>query len=60
MAQPYVQFDNLTVGYNKVPVISNMNLEINKGEIVALIGPNGAGKSTILKSMSRSLEDTYI
>ncbi len=56
MAQPYVQFDNLTVGYNKVPVISNMNLEINKGEIVALIGPNGAGKSTILKSMSRSLE----
>ncbi len=55
MAQPYVQFHNLTVGYNKVPVISDMNLEIEKGEIVALIGPNGAGKSTILKSMSRSL-----
>lgn len=56
MAQPYVQFHNLTVGYNKIPVISNMNLEIDKGEIVALIGPNGAGKSTILKSMSRSLD----
>ncbi len=56
MAQPYVQFNNLTVGYNKVPVVSNMNLEINKGEIVALIGPNGAGKSTILKSMSRTLD----
>lgn len=56
MTQPYVQFHNLTVGYNKIPVISNMNLEIDKGEIVALIGPNGAGKSTILKSMSRSLD----
>lgn len=56
MSESYVRFENLTVGYDKHPVISNINLEIKKGEIVALIGPNGAGKSTILKSCARELE----
>ncbi|UOE96252.1 ABC transporter ATP-binding protein [Alkalihalobacillus sp. LMS39] len=31
--------------------IENINLSINKGELVGLIGPNGAGKSTIIKSI---------
>ena len=56
MENAYIQFENLTVGYEKTPVISNMNLKIKKGEIVALIGPNGAGKSTILKTMARQLQ----
>ena len=56
MSDTYLKFENLSVGYNKVPVISDINLEIKKGEIVALIGPNGAGKSTILKSIARDLD----
>ena len=38
-----------------MPLIHDIEIGINKGEIVTLIGPNGAGKSTILKSISRQL-----
>ncbi len=38
----YLQLDHLSVGYNTVPVIEDINLDIQKGEVIALIGPNGA------------------
>ena len=55
MSNDYLKFDHVSVGYNRVPVIKDINLAIKKGEIIALIGPNGAGKSTILKSIARDL-----
>ncbi len=42
---------NMTVGYDGVPLIKDIEIELKKGEILTLIGPNGAGKSTILKSI---------
>ena len=50
-----IKLDSLTVGYNGVPLISDITLSLAKGEIMTLIGPNGAGKSTILKSITRHL-----
>ena len=41
--------ENLVVGYDKHPLIKNVNLRVKSGEVLTLIGPNGAGKSTILK-----------
>ena len=38
--------------------LKNVNLEINKGEIVGLIGKNGAGKSTLMKLIAKSLKPT--
>jgi len=43
---------DLTVGYNQVPVISNMNIQIAAGEIVALLGRNGAGKTTTVNTIA--------
>lgn len=56
MNDAYFRTENLAVGYNRKPVISGINLDIRKGEVVALIGPNGAGKSTILKTFVRDLD----
>ena len=42
---------DLASGYRQVPVIREINFEIQPGEIVALIGLNGAGKSTMLKTI---------
>ena len=48
---------SLDVGYkDSNPVVKNINITVNKGEIVALIGCNGAGKTTILKTIVRQIE----
>lgn len=51
----YFETKQLSVGYQKRPIIRNIEIGIKKGEIVTLIGPNGAGKSTILKSIAKQL-----
>ncbi|SHJ58654.1 ABC transporter ATP-binding protein [Hespellia stercorisuis] len=55
MKKPYLKTENLSVGYQGIPLIQEIELSLSKGEIVTLIGPNGAGKSTILKSISKQL-----
>lgn len=56
MADFYFQLKDLAVGYHGNPLIREINIGIDKGEIVTLIGPNGSGKSTILKSITRQLK----
>ncbi len=46
-----LNIQNLTAGYGGSPIIKNINIHVDEGEIVTLIGPNGAGKSTVLKSI---------
>lgn len=42
---------NLTAGYGKQIVLSDVSFELAEGQITALIGPNGSGKSTLLKTL---------
>lgn len=45
----HIQFKNVTFSYNKnIPVIKNINFELNKGESLGIIGPIGSGKTTIM------------
>lgn len=46
-----LKIDNLTFAYNKKEenIVENFDLEVEKGEIVALVGASGSGKSTVLR-----------
>ncbi|MCI6857678.1 MAG: ABC transporter ATP-binding protein [Eubacterium sp.] len=52
----YFKTQSLTVGYDNVPLIKDINISLKRGEILTLIGPNGAGKTTILKSIIRQID----
>jgi branched-chain amino acid transport system ATP-binding protein len=42
---------DLTAGYDLVPIIEGINLDVETHSVTVIIGPNGAGKSTLLKSV---------
>ncbi len=50
-----LKLENITAGYGQAPVLSDIDLYVNKGEIVCIIGPNGAGKSTVLRTVAGQL-----
>ena len=58
MNEYYFHLDHLTVGYDKKPLIKDICIGIEKGEIVTLIGPNGSGKSTMLRCINKLEEIT--
>ena len=46
----------LSIGYDNKTVVSNINVTLSKGDIIALVGPNGAGKSTLFKTFSTHIK----
>lgn len=46
-----LEVDDLTVAYDRRPVIWDVDFSIPKGALVGIVGPNGAGKSTLLKAI---------
>lgn len=47
---------NLTLAYQRQPIIDNLDLALPRGQVTVLIGSNGCGKSTLLKSFARLLK----
>ena len=52
----FLKIDGLAAGYGRKPLIEDISLELEKGQVLTLIGPNGSGKSTILKTITRQLK----
>ncbi len=46
-----LEIHDLTVSYDRRPVLYGVDLEIQEGSLVGVIGPNGAGKSTLIKTV---------
>jgi energy-coupling factor transporter ATP-binding protein EcfA2 len=47
--EPIVKFENVVFGYDQQEVLHDINLEIRRGDVIAILGPNGAGKTTFVK-----------
>lgn len=53
-----IKVKNLVKKYENLPVLNDISVSINKGDIVAIIGPSGSGKSTFLRCLNRLEEPT--
>lgn len=47
-----IKVKNLYKKFNELTVLKGINLEIKKGEVIAIIGPSGTGKSTLLRCIN--------
>lgn len=54
-APPLVTLDKVSVGYNNLPVLKNINLQINPDDRIGLLGVNGEGKSTFSKLIAKKI-----
>jgi len=50
--QPLLRVKDLVVAYGDLPVLHQIKLEVNRGEVVSVLGANGAGKTTLLQAIS--------
>lgn len=46
-----LRVEDLYASYGREDVLRDVNIEVNKGETIAILGPNGAGKTTLLKAI---------
>ncbi|WP_245422405.1 zinc ABC transporter ATP-binding protein AztA [Alsobacter soli] len=51
-----IRFNDLTLGYDRRPVVHHLQGEVRPGALLAVVGPNGAGKSTLLKGIAGAIE----
>ncbi|MBF1335452.1 MAG: ATP-binding cassette domain-containing protein, partial [Megasphaera micronuciformis] len=45
-----VEIEDMTVAYDRHPVLWDVDMKVPQGALAAVLGPNGAGKSTLLKA----------
>ena len=57
--KPLLKLENINMTFAKRPVLQNINLEINHGEILGMLGPNGVGKSTIFNLITGLIKPDY-
>jgi lipopolysaccharide export system ATP-binding protein len=54
-----LRLQNISTVFGKRKILDNINLDLNKGEIVGLLGPNGVGKSTIFNIIIGLIKPDY-
>jgi manganese/zinc/iron transport system ATP- binding protein len=54
--KPSIEVHNLTVAYNRRPVLWDIDFIVPQGQLIGVLGPNGSGKTTLLKSIMGLVE----
>lgn len=54
--EPFVEIRGVSKSFGTTRILSNVNLNVHKGEVIALIGPSGAGKSTLLRCINQLVQ----
>jgi branched-chain amino acid transport system ATP-binding protein len=54
--QPVLEIRGLDAGYGRIQVLHGIDMEVLKGQLIALVGANGAGKTTLLRTISGVLK----
>jgi len=49
VGQTILEWDHVTFGYGRTPVLRDVTLQLTSGELLAVVGPNGSGKTTLVK-----------
>ncbi len=49
---PFLVVEGVTFGYGREPLLYNVHVQVQAGEMVGLLGPNGSGKTTLLRLLS--------
>src|SRR6185437_12154014 len=56
LSPPILSMEKVSVGYDGVPVLTNLNLRVDMDDRIALLGANGNGKSTLAKLLAGRLD----
>ena len=52
-SKPLVQLKHVEKHYGDLHVLKDINLTVNKGEVLVIVGPSGSGKSTVCRTINR-------
>ena len=51
MSEPVLSVRNMTVKLGHLTILQNVNMDVEKGDVVGIVGPNGGGKTTLLNAV---------
>ena len=57
--EPLLELEKISMFYNKRQILNNLNLKINRQEVLGMLGPNGVGKSTIFHIITGLKDPNY-